>query len=98
MASTLNADSGAVSGVTEIVATADSSGVLSLQTNGTTAITVDTAQNVVFNSTGALTLPVGTTAQRPASPTNGMLRINTTTHSLEVYSTSRSSWITVSTF
>ena len=31
------------------------------------------------------TMPVGTTAQRPASPVAGMQRINTTTGYLEVY-------------
>ena len=36
-------------------------------------------------STGAITMPVGTTAQRPASPVAGMQRINTTTGYLEVY-------------
>ena len=31
------------------------------------------------------TMPVGTTAERPASPVAGMQRINTTTGYLEVY-------------
>ena len=46
MASTLNADNGVVSGSAGLKSSADSSGVLALQTNGTTAVTVDTAQNV----------------------------------------------------
>lgn len=37
------------------------------------------------SSTGAATLPVGTTAQRPGSPTVGMTRFNTTTSSIEFY-------------
>jgi len=37
-------------------------------------------------STGAFDLPSGTTAQRPASPSTGYTRINTTNNSLEVYS------------
>ena len=37
-----------------------------------------------------LTLPSGTTAERPGSPTSGMFRYNTTTNSLEVYGAS--SW------
>jgi hypothetical protein len=46
MASTLNSDNGVVSGSAGLKSTADSSGVLALQTNGTTAVTVDTSQNV----------------------------------------------------
>ena len=37
------------------------------------------------SSTGAATLPVGTTAQRPGSASVGMTRMNTTTGSLEFY-------------
>jgi hypothetical protein len=36
-------------------------------------------------STGAFDVPVGTTAQRPASPTSGYLRYNTDTSQLEIY-------------
>ena len=36
-------------------------------------------------STGGLTLPSGTTAQRPSSPDTGESRMNTTTGSLEFY-------------
>jgi len=59
---------------------------------------VDTASNVSVNvqaangvlsyadsSTGGLFLPVGTTAQRPASPATGQMRFNTTTGSVETY-------------
>ena len=59
---------------------------------------VDTASNVSVNvqaangvlsyadsSTGGLYLPVGTTAQRPASPATGQIRFNTTTGSVETY-------------
>ena len=98
MASTVNADNGSVSGSAGLKTVADSSGVLALQTNGTTAVTIGTDQNVVFNSTGSLTLPVGTTAQRPGTPANGMTRINTTANTLEVYSTYTGSWNTISTF
>ncbi len=31
------------------------------------------------SGTDAIKIPVGTTAQRPASPANGMMRLNTTT-------------------
>jgi len=46
MASTLNSDNGAVSGSAGLKSSADATGVLALQTNGTTAVTVDTSQNV----------------------------------------------------
>ena len=39
--------------------------------------------------TGALGIPVGTTAQRPSSPANGYTRINTTLNIMEVYVDSR---------
>ena len=38
--------------------------------------------------TGAITVPDGTTAQRPGSPSAGMLRLNTTTNQFEGYSSS----------
>ena len=59
---------------------------------------VDTASNVSVNvqassgvlsyadsATGGLFLPVGTTAQRPASPATGQMRFNTTTGSVETF-------------
>ena len=36
-------------------------------------------------STTATSIPVGTTAQRPSSPTDGLMRVNTTTGYMEVY-------------
>jgi hypothetical protein len=64
---------------------------------------VDTASNVSVNvqaangvlsyadsSTGGFYLPVGTTAQRPASPSAGMIRYNTTRNLVEIYN--GSSW------
>ena len=41
--------------------------------------------DVVINSTSALQLPVGTTAQRPGSPSAGDLRFNSTTNAAEIY-------------
>ena len=40
---------------------------------------------VIHNYTGALRLPVGTTAQRPGSPSTGDFRFNSTTTSAEIY-------------
>ena len=36
-------------------------------------------------STGAFDIPTGTTAQRPSSPTSGMIRYNTDTQATEIY-------------
>jgi len=44
-----------------------------------------TLKNTVINDTGHVTLPVGTTAQRPASPTVGMMRYNTSLGFSEQY-------------
>jgi hypothetical protein len=62
------------SGLTE---TADNSGALGLQTANTTAVIIDASQNANFTSTGAITVPSGTTAQRPNPAVNGMIRYNT---------------------
>jgi hypothetical protein len=48
--------------------------------SGSTGVVADTLQST---GTGALTVPAGTTAQRPASPAVGMQRWNTTTSQLE---------------
>jgi hypothetical protein len=58
---------------------------IALQTGGVNAISVNEIQLVVFNSTGAVTVPNGTTAQRPAVPTNGRVRYNTTIARFEGY-------------
>lgn len=58
---------------------------IALQTNGVNAISINQLELVVFNSTGAITVPRGTTAQRPSVPTNGMVRYNTTTAHFEGY-------------
>ncbi len=44
-----------------------------------------TLKNTTINDTGYLSLPSGTTAQRPANPLSGMMRYNTTIPSVEVY-------------
>jgi hypothetical protein len=46
---------------------------------------VATLKNTTINDTGFLTLPSGTTAQRPASPAAGMVRYNTTNNAMEYY-------------
>ena len=42
--------------------------------------------NVTVSGTGALTIPVGTTGDRPATAVNGMIRYNSTTELIEAYS------------
>jgi len=44
-----------------------------------------TANNFVATGTSADTIPVGSTAQRPASPATGNLRFNSTTQEIEAY-------------
>ena len=61
MTTTINADDGVVSGSAGLKYSADSSGVLALQTNGTTAITVNTSQAVTMagRTTNPTTISVG---------------------------------------
>ena len=49
--------------------------------------TLTIPNNLVFNGTGAVTLPSGTTAQEPGTPTAGMIRYNSETDSFEGYTT-----------
>jgi len=78
MASTLNADNGVTSGSAGLKQSADSSGILALQTNGITAVTVDTSQNVTFAGTAktagylVASLPAAGTAGRRAYVTNAL--------------------------
>jgi len=51
MTTIINADNGVVSGSAGLKTSADSTGVLELQTNGTTAATISTGQNVSFANT-----------------------------------------------
>jgi hypothetical protein len=75
MACDMSTISAGTTALTAISVSGDTAGTLVLQTNGsTTAVTIGTDQNVTFNSTGAITVPSGTTAQRPASPVNGQFR------------------------
>jgi hypothetical protein len=82
MTTKINANAG--TGLTETI---DASGILELQTANTTAVIIGTDQNANFTSTGAITLPNGTTAQRPAGANvaNGMLRYNTGGKNFEAY-------------
>jgi len=50
MAASINADNGVVSGSAVLKSSADSRGVLALQTNGTTAVSISTAQVVSYTN------------------------------------------------
>ena len=92
MASSINLQSDATVGT--LTKSGDATGNLTLQTNGNTALTINTSQNITFNSTGAFTVPVGNTAQRPSPAANGMIRYNTTILKLEGYI--NSAWANIS--
>jgi hypothetical protein len=62
-------------------------------TNGILAMNIDSSQNIQMGSTGALTIPKGTTGQRP-SAVSGMVRFNTTVGLPEVYT--GTAWIYMS--
>jgi hypothetical protein len=57
-----------------------------VNSGATDAMTIASGGGVSFPTTGAITLPVGTTAQEPASSVAGMLRFNSTTGQFEGYS------------
>jgi hypothetical protein len=60
----------------------------SIAADGQTPITgalIGIGDTVQFGGTGQITLPVGTTAQRSASPYNGMIRYNTSFGQFEGY-------------
>ena len=49
------------------------------------ANTANVPNNLTFNGTGAITVPKGTDAEQPGTPTAGMVRFNTTTNKFEGY-------------
>lgn len=60
---------------------------------GTYSGTPTFSGNVTFSSTGAITTPVGTEAQRPGTPATGMLRFSSTSGEFEGYD--GSAWASV---
>jgi hypothetical protein len=88
MASTINADNGVVSGSSGLKSTADTSGVLALQSNGTTGLTLNTSLAIgvgsspsygttgqLLTSAGSGAPPTWTTLVVPQSgPTIGLVR------------------------
>lgn len=65
--------------------TADGSSTIAFRTGGNPGLTINSAQLVTLNTTGAVTIPAGTTAQRPDPATNGMIRYNTDDQQIEGY-------------
>jgi len=53
--------------------------------NGNTNPIIGLASNPIIPGTASITLPIGNTAARPASPVNGMIRYNTDSNALEIY-------------
>jgi hypothetical protein len=74
MAVTINADNGAVSGSAGLKQAADSTGVLALQTNGTTAVSISTGQVVTLTNA----LPVASGGTGTTSTTFVNLTTNVT--------------------
>jgi hypothetical protein len=60
---------------------------LKIRTGSTDRMTIDSSGDITMSGTGSVKVPSGTTAQRPSSPSAGMMRYNSTTSEFEVYST-----------
>lgn len=76
--------------VSEINASSTVSVTKSLSSNPI-GYSMEIVNNVVLPGTGGVTIPSGTTEQRPSSPSQGQTRFNTTTSKFEYYS--GSSWV-----
>jgi|SRR6056300_463322 hypothetical protein len=61
------------------------SGKFSISDGSTERLNIDASGDVTMSSTGSVKIPSGTTAQRPSSPANGMIRYNTTLDVIEEY-------------
>lgn len=75
-----------LSGVSSLTGTANQISV----TGTLPAYTIGLSNNAILPGTESLTMPSGTTAQRPPVPVNGMLRYNTTLGNAEYWS--QSAW------
>jgi hypothetical protein len=85
MPSTINAQAGNSTTITALIKTGASDANLVLQTNSANAVTINQLQNANFVSTGSVTIPAGTIAQRPSPAVNGMFRYNTSNSTFEAY-------------
>ena len=91
MPSTINAQPGNSTTFTALIKSGASDANLAFETNGTDAVVINQLQNANFVSTSAVKIPAGTTAQRPSSAVNGMMRYNTTTLRVEGYA--NNTWV-----
>lgn len=82
--SSINAQAGSPTQPTALICSGDNTATLVFQTNSTTALNIDSSQNANCTSTGAVTIPTGTTNARPTG-VNGMIRYNTSISRLEGY-------------
>jgi hypothetical protein len=70
---------------TTLVGTANQIGITN--TNGVGNPVFSIADDAIFPGTGAVTVPIGTTGQRPSSPVSGMIRYDTTDGAYYGYAT-----------
>ena len=68
----------------------------STQTNENIVLQPNGTGNVIIDNDQSLQIPVGTDSQRPASPTNGMVRYNTDRSHYEGYNATYSKWLPLS--
>jgi hypothetical protein len=90
--SSINATPGTNIEFTSLIKTGDGTANLTLQTNSINAIVIDANQNANCTTTGAITIPSGTSNARPTG-VNGMIRYNTSSNTFEAYLSG--SWTTV---
>jgi len=64
--------------------------VLNRRSPSDSRVKIDMTDSIVMDTSNNMLMPRGTTAERPVSPVNGMMRYNTTTEQVEVYQSS--SW------
>ena len=102
LAGTAAITAGTINGASIGASTASSGRFTTLEATGNTTLgdasgdtitanagTINIPNNLVFNGTGSITLPAGTTAQEPGTPTAGMIRYNSETDSFEGYTTGK---------
>jgi hypothetical protein len=85
MPSIINAQPGNATTYTALIKSGASDANLALETNSIDAIVINGSQIANFVSTGAVTIPAGTIAQRPSPAVNGMFRYNTSNATFEAY-------------
>jgi len=73
------------------VAVADNSRAFLVRNGGTNRLEIYGNGYTIVNSNSAMKVPVGTTAQRPATPAQGDIRYNTSTNKFEGYT--GSAWV-----